>query len=44
MNTLRTDHNGHKWNGTHSVAWADRSREYAAALELSKAALTGKET
>ena len=39
MNTLRTDHDGHKWIGTYSVVWADRSREYAAALVAAKVQL-----
>lgn len=34
MNQLRTDANGHKWMGTHSTAYAERSREWMAACDL----------
>lgn len=33
MNQLRTDANGHKWMGTHSTAYAERSREWMAACD-----------
>lgn len=31
MNKVFQDHTGHKFLGTHSMAWADRSREWGVA-------------
>lgn len=40
LNTLRTDANGHKWIGSNSMAYADRSREWMAACDRRDAALS----
>lgn len=39
MNILRTDANGHKWIGSNSMAYADRSREWIAACDKRDALL-----
>jgi hypothetical protein len=39
MNQLRTDADGHKWVGTQSTAYADRSREWMAACDRRDALL-----
>ncbi len=36
MNVFHKDHDGHCWVELRSRAWADRSREYGAALLSSK--------
>lgn len=33
MNTLRTDANGHRWIGSNSMAYADRSSEWIAVCD-----------
>jgi hypothetical protein len=33
MNQLRTDADGYRWIGTHSMAFADRSSEWIAACD-----------
>ena len=38
MNTLRTDANGHRWIGSNSMAYADRSKEWIDACDRLDAA------
>jgi hypothetical protein len=44
LNKVFETHTGHKFLGTHSTAWADRSREWMAACARLDAALATQNT
>jgi hypothetical protein len=43
MNKVFQDHTGHRFLGTHSMAWADRSREWVEACKKLAAAVKAGE-